>query len=172
MPDHFQRLGLPRRFVLDAVELERQYLARSREVHPDNFQMGGSLEQRASLELSASLNEAYAILRDPFRRAEYLLQLEGGPTAADLKEVPAAFLEEMLELRMAIEEIKEQPNGSEFTAMEEQLADRREGLLNEVGLRLARLDETANRPILLKETRQLLNATKYVHGLIRDLHAD
>ena len=32
---HFERLGLPRRFRLDAAELERNYLARSREVHPD-----------------------------------------------------------------------------------------------------------------------------------------
>jgi len=108
--NHFERLGLPRRFSLDDAELERHYLARSRELHPDFFQLGGDLERRASLELSAALNDAYAVLRDPFRRAEYLLQLEGGPTAADLKEMPAAFLEEMLELRMEIEEIKERPD--------------------------------------------------------------
>ena len=32
---HFERLGLPRRFRLDPAELERNYLAKSREVHPD-----------------------------------------------------------------------------------------------------------------------------------------
>src|SRR5258708_13361349 len=104
--DHFQRLGLPRRFSLDAAELEREYLARSREAHPDNFQLGGPLEQRASLEMSAALNEAYATLRDPFRRAEYLLQLEGGPSASEMKEMSAQFLEQMLELRMPIQQIK------------------------------------------------------------------
>src|SRR6266850_197270 len=30
-PDHFARLGLPRRFALDLREVERQYLARSRD---------------------------------------------------------------------------------------------------------------------------------------------
>ena len=168
--NHFERLGLPRRFSLDAVELERQYLARSREVHPDNFQMGGGLEQRASLELSAALNEAYTTLRDPFRRAEYLLHLEGGPSAAELKEMPAAFLEEMLELRMAIEELKESPDSPEFLAMEKQLAQRREKLLVDFGSRFARTD--SDRKLVLKEGRQILNATKYVQGLIRDLHAD
>ena len=155
---------------MDAGELERQYLARSREVHPDNFQMGGGLEQRASLELSAALNEAYATLRDPFRRAEYLLQLEGGPSAAELKEMPTAFLEEMLELRMEIEEIKENQDSPEFLAMEKQLSQRREKLLGDFGLRFARTD--SDRKQVLKEGRQILNATKYVQGLIRDLNAD
>ena len=35
-PTHFERLGLPRRFRLDPAELERNYLARSRTVHPDH----------------------------------------------------------------------------------------------------------------------------------------
>ncbi|MCE9530732.1 MAG: Fe-S protein assembly co-chaperone HscB [Planctomycetes bacterium] len=165
--DHFERLGLPRRFSLTDADIERQYLARSREVHPDFYQSAGDLEQRASMELSAGLNEAYTVLRDPFRRAEYLLQLQGGPTAAEMKEMPAAFLEEMLELRMEIEEIKFNQDSPEFAAMEKQLADRREKLLNDVG---SLFERNVGEP--LKEIRRLLNATKYVQGLIRDLHAD
>src|SRR5947209_18111487 len=105
--DHFERLGLPRRFGLDPAEVERRYLAHSREVHPDFHRLGSSGQQRASLEAASAVNEAYATLRDPFRRAEYLLQLLGGPGATESKEMPAAFLEEMLELRMAIEELRE-----------------------------------------------------------------
>jgi molecular chaperone HscB len=170
--DHFERLGLPRRFSLDAADIERQYLSRSRAVHPDFFQAGGAAEQRASLELSAALNEAYATLRDPFRRAEHLLQIEGGPTAAEMKEMPAAFLEEMLELRMEIEEIKREPESPAFAAMAKQLAQRRDGLLGEAGARFAKLTDDPARQPLLRGIRQLLNATKYVQGLIRDLHAD
>src|SRR4051794_8179377 len=170
--DFFQRLGLPRRFSLDEAELERQYLARSRAAHPDYFQSAGSADRRASLEASAALNEAYAVLRDPFRRAEHLLQLEGGPTAAELKGMPAIFLEEMLELRMQIEEIKQAPDSPEVAAMERQLAARRDGLLADVGARFERLPTVPSRASSLNEIRQLLNATKYVQGLLRDLHAD
>jgi molecular chaperone HscB len=166
--DHYERLGLPRRFSLDDAEIERHYLARSREVHPDLFQLGGSLEQRASLELSAALNEAYAVLRDPFRRAEYLLLLEGGPTPAELKEMPAVFLEEMLDLRMEIEQIKQKPESPAFAAIELRLAQRRDGLIKQIGDLFSREAD----PTRLKEIRRLLNAAKYVQGLIRDLHAD
>lgn len=171
--DHFERLGLPRRFNLDVAEIERQYLARSRQAHPDYFQMGSDLEQRASLETSAALNEAYAVLRDPFRRAEHLLQLQGGPSASEMKEMPIEFLEEMLELRMAIEEIKTAgPDSAEFVAMEKDLAIRREKLLNEVGRSFDRVAPPDDQERHLKEIRQLLNATKYVQGLLRDLNAD
>jgi molecular chaperone HscB len=170
--DYFERLGLPRRFSLDAAEVERQYLARSRAAHPDFYQDAGTAEQRASLEFSAALNEAYSALRDPFRRAEHLLQLEGGPTAAESKEMPAAFLEEMLELRMEIENIKGHGDSPEFGAMEKQLVERCDTLLAEVGSRFSRLAIDPARQRLLKEVRQLLNATKYVQGLLRDLHSD
>jgi len=153
---------------LGDAEIERHYLARSREVHPDFFQLGGGLEQRASLELSAALNEAYGALRDPFRRAEYLLQLEGGPSPSEMKEMSVVFLEEMLELRMEIEEIKQKPDSPAFAVIEQQLAKRRDGLTKQIG-------DLFNREVdsnCLKQVRQLLNAAKYVQGLIRDLHAD
>src|SRR5215468_1083718 len=103
MTDHFHRLGLPRRFVLDAGALERAYLAHSRAVHPDYHLAGPSADLDASLELSAAVNEAYNILRDPFTRAEHLLALSGGPSAGEHRDMPMAFLVEMLDLREQIE---------------------------------------------------------------------
>src|SRR5215470_8209033 len=100
---HFEVLGLPQRFALDAAAIEENYLRRSRELHPDYHQQAAASEQRASMELTAALNDAYATLRDPFRRADYLLTLAGGPAASELRDMPADFLEEMLELRMEIE---------------------------------------------------------------------
>src|SRR5437016_4628720 len=118
---HFERLGLPRRFHLDPAALERNYLAKSREVHPD---FTGN--DPTSLRASAALNEAYATLRDPFRRAEYLLGIEGGPSANEVKQMPAEFLEEMLALRMRIEEVKDirDPDRSDRLNLEVDLVQR------------------------------------------------
>src|SRR4051812_19344713 len=113
-PDHFERLSLPRRFALDAAELERNYLAKSRQVHPD---LAG--ESAAVLDAAARLNEAYATLKDPFRRGEYLLTNQGGPSASEVKQSPPEFLEEMLELRMEIEGAK--GDAAARAAMEKQL---------------------------------------------------
>jgi molecular chaperone HscB len=174
---HFERLGLARRFNLDAPEIERNYLARSREVHPDFHQQSSAAQQRLSMEMSAALNDAYATLKQPFRRAEYLLALEGGPTASEHKEMAGAFLEEMLELRMEIEELRESTFDSpQRRDMEAQLNRRNALLVDDLGRMFGKLDTIplgdASRAGLLAEVRRVLNAAKYVQGLLRDLRAD
>lgn len=174
MSDYFHRLGLPRRFAVDAAELERAYLARSRAVHPDYHLSGSSSDLNASLELSAALNEAYNNLRDPFLRAEHLLALEGGPSAGEQKQVPPAFLAEMLDAREEIEAAKGNPGATE--RLELAFGERLDGLMSEVAIefeRLAALPAGApERANLLSKVRGLLNAARYVRGLIRDLNAE
>jgi molecular chaperone HscB len=177
-PTYFERLGLPRQFALDLQQVESNYLARSRESHPDFHRLGSLAEQRGSLEQSAALNEAYATLREPFRRAEYLLQLEGGPSASEHKEMSPEFLEEMLDLRMEIEELRDS-GGREsagVAAMERQLAQRRDKLIEDLARGFAHVEslpeESDDRRGQLLPIRRTLNAAKYIQGLLRDLRAD
>ncbi|MCI0702674.1 MAG: Fe-S protein assembly co-chaperone HscB [Planctomycetia bacterium] len=174
MTDHFHRLGLPRRFALDADELERVYLARSRAIHPDYHVAGSAADLSASLELSAAVNEAYNTLRDPFARAEHLLALEGGPTASEHKQIPQAFLAEMLDAREQIEATRGVPG--ELEKLEREFKTRFDGILTEVGKLFDSLGalppDDPQRANLLLLIRGLLNAAKYVRGLLRDLHAD
>ncbi len=174
MTDCFHRLGLPRRFTIDAAELERAYLARSRAVHPDFHLTGSSADLNASLELSAAVNEAYNTLRDAFSRAEHLLALEGGPSAAEHKQVPPAFLAEMLDAREEIESARE--NASETDRLERVFSDRFDSLISNAAAMFEQLAALspgdAQRANLRVRVRGLLNAAKYVRGLVRDLHTN
>jgi molecular chaperone HscB len=175
---YFDLLGLPLRFAVDPAETERNYLARSRELHPDYHQQGSTAQLRVSMEMTAALNEAYNTLKQPFRRAEYLLKLHGGPTAAEVREMEPAFLEEMLDLRMEIEELRHRGGADSpaRTAMEQQLRERNNRLTGDVGSRFAEWEalpaNDSRRPRLLLQVRQMLNAAKYIQGLLRDLRAD
>ena len=108
--DYFTFLGLPRKLVIDADELERRFRTLSRQFHPDYFYNAEPAERRASLERSSYLNDAYRALKQPISRVEYLLQLEGmaarGPEEAS-KQVPAALLEEVFALNEELDEIRE-----------------------------------------------------------------
>ena len=108
--DHFARFGLAAGWKLDRDALEDRYLAGSRRVHPDRHATADAATRRSALEHSAALNQAYAVLRDPVRRAEYLVKLGGvdldssDPVTGAPK--PAqAFLIEMIELRERLEEV-------------------------------------------------------------------
>ena len=136
--DHFQRLGLSRRFPLDAAELERAYLSRSRTLHPDYHLAGSAAELSASLELSAALNEAYNTLRDPFARADYLLTLAGGPAASEFKQLPPNFLAEMLEAREEVEQARGTP--AKVARLDREITARAESIVGELEAAFERLE--------------------------------
>ena len=172
MSDHFERLGLPRRFSVDLAAVEREYLARSRQSHPDFYQLGTAAEQHASLQSSAGLNEAYITLKDPFRRAEYLLQLLGGPTVQTEKNLDQAFLMEMMELRERIEEAQSTGNTQELSSLENELLTRQSTQLDHIAGQFAKLESTPDPNPVLVAIRRNLNAVKTIQSLLRDLNPD
>jgi molecular chaperone HscB len=113
--DYFHVLGVPRAFALDMTELEHRYKEMTKILHPDRFARADARARRASLERSVQLNEAWRTLKDPVRRAEYLLSLHGvdiGEMAGGGRPdqsgahstlpVPQVLLMEVLELREAL----------------------------------------------------------------------
>ncbi|HZC21709.1 MAG TPA: Fe-S protein assembly co-chaperone HscB, partial [Candidatus Binatia bacterium] len=75
--DYFTFFGLPPKLNLDVPALEKEFYELSRKLHPDLNARAGSNEQQWSLEQSSLLNDAYRTLRDPIKRTQYLLRLEG-----------------------------------------------------------------------------------------------
>lgn len=173
MSDHFERLGLPRRFSVDPAAVERAYLARSRAVHPDFHHLGSAAEQRASIELTAALNEAYIAVKDPYRRAEYLLSLLGGPSAREEKNLDQAFLAAMLDLRERIEEAKASADPAALAAIEGELTGMRDERMRAIAGQFDRYDglplDHPDRATILADIRRGLNAVKTVQSLLRDI---
>ncbi len=118
---YFEVFSLPPKLRLETAALEKAFYALSRTLHPDRFAGKSEAEQAEATEKSSELNDAYRTLRDPIRRTEYLLSLEGieleeqsvkatETARAEGKEkkqiVPPDLLEEAFELNMQLEEMK------------------------------------------------------------------
>ena len=71
---YFELFDLPVRFTLERQLLESRYLQLARATHPD-LAATDTAAQMAAMQLSAKVNEAYAILRDDLKRAEYILRI-------------------------------------------------------------------------------------------------
>jgi len=104
--DYFTCLGRPRLLNIDLGVLEAKFYELSRTFHPDFFQNKTDAEQAISLGNSALLNTAYRTLRDPIRRAEYLVQLEAGAAKDIRTSPPAELFEEILALQEDLEEFR------------------------------------------------------------------
>jgi molecular chaperone HscB len=103
--DDFQLFGLERRFALDRAELDERRRALQGEVHPDRFAAADAAARRAAMQSAVRVNEAYARLKDPLRRAAYLCHLAGVAIGAeDNTAMPVDFLERQMAWRETLDE--------------------------------------------------------------------
>jgi molecular chaperone HscB len=125
--DHFEVLGIARAYHLVAADLETRYLALQKETHPDRFAKALPRERMEAVVRNTELNDAYKILKQPIRRAEYLLKLEGidigderpqsttGPTKQLV--VDPQLLIEIMELRELLAEARADENERRVEAL-------------------------------------------------------
>ena len=154
--DYFSFFGLPRKLNVDVAALEKDFYVLSRKLHPDLNAGSGSDEQEWSLEQSSMLNDAYRTLKDPIKRTQYLLHLEGveleeqsksatelARASGEIKKqiVPPDLLEEVFELNMHLEELR----------MNKKVGDDDPALFEEIGK--AKLSLEAQHEALLHELR-------------------
>lgn len=102
--NYFLLLGLPIGFQLDLDQLDQARQRVQAVVHPDRFAAAGPAQRRLALQWSTRIHEAYETLRQPLRRASYLLALRGLSIEAESNtRMPSAFLQEQMDWRESLE---------------------------------------------------------------------
>src|SRR5205823_247533 len=81
--DWFRVLGIEARYDIDLPAAEARFRELSRALHPDRFATADPRARRASLQRTVQLNEAWRTLKDPVRRAEYILARAGYEVGAE-----------------------------------------------------------------------------------------
>ena len=60
-------------YTIDVRDARQRMLQRQRELHPDKFGSGGEVIVELARDLSGRVNEAYSVLADPLKRADYIV---------------------------------------------------------------------------------------------------
>jgi molecular chaperone HscB len=106
--DFFTLFGLPRQQAQDVGRLDQLYRDIQARVHPDKHAHLSDSEKRMAMQWATHVNEAYQTLKDPLKRARYLLQLAGHDVGLESNTaMPAEFLMAQMELRETVAEAKE-----------------------------------------------------------------
>jgi molecular chaperone HscB len=197
--DYFTFFGLPRKLNVDIPQLERGFYELSRKLHPDLYAGAEALEQKWSLEQSSLLNDAYRTMKDPIKRTEYLLHLEGVELEEQSKAatekarvtggmkkqvVPPDLLEEVFELNLQLEELRVQKKlGEEDPALLEELGkeklkleEKHQALFDELkGLwgdwdRVLDAGSEEERRRIQDRMVDLLNRRNYIRNLVSDVN--
>ncbi len=197
--DYFTFFGLPRKLNVDVAGLEREFYQLSRKLHPDLYSGAEAREQQWSLEQSSQLNDAYRTLKDPIKRTEYLLRLEGVELEEQSKSateqarasgqvkkqvVPPDLLEEVFDLNMQLEELRMQKKlGEDDPSLIEEigrqkleLEEKHEALLDQLKGEWTEWDRAvdsgaeSDRLKIRDRMVDLLNRRSYLRNLVRDVN--
>ena len=196
--DYFSFFALPRKLNVDVARLEKEFYELSRKLHPDLNARADKREQEWSLEQSSLLNDAYRTLKNPIRRTQYLLRLEGveleeqsktatekARASGEVKKqiVPPDLLEEVFELNMQLEELRmNRKMGEADPALLKDLETHRaqfekkyEELAEELRDHWNQWDQAVDghsdqeRRAALDRMVDLLNRRSYIRNLVRDV---
>jgi molecular chaperone HscB len=169
--DYYELLGVPRGLNLSLDDLQKRYYDLSRQLHPDRFMQKPEAERLRALDMSSALNDAYRTLKDPIKRAQYLLGLEGFDIGEQRsKDVPPELLEEVFELNMALEEMR---GGDDSVRPQLEQAEKNFAkMLAEADQQLQSLfeqyDSSRSRDVL-SQIRNALNRRKYILNLVTEV---
>lgn len=105
--NYFALFGIEESFDVDTDKLSEIYQALQKKVHPDKFAHASSQEQLLAVQKSAQINDAYQTLKQPLKRADYMLTLR----EVDMPSEQASFQDNLflmrqMELREMLEDIK------------------------------------------------------------------
>jgi molecular chaperone HscB len=156
----FDLFGLPQRFAQDPAAIAARWKDLQREAHPDKFAGEGAAAQRAALQWSVRINEAYRRLKDPLKRAAYLCELRGAPIGAeDNTAMPAEFLVEQMEWREALDEASGE---AELDAISARVAQRRREMLAAIA---QSLDLEGDAPAAAQQVRALMFIERFAQDV-------
>jgi molecular chaperone HscB len=163
----YDALGLEPKLSLDLEDLKKRFYARSRQWHPDRFSRASVEEQQKALDMTAVLNDALRTLRDPIARAEYFLKERGRNLSND---APPELLEEVFELNMALEELREGDDSArpQLIAAQERFQAMRAEIDDALAVWFVQFDASRDDSVL-DGIRAALNRRRYVSNLVREV---
>lgn len=171
-PNYFDLLGLPRRYCLAPALLEERYRDEARAHHPDRHVKDETRLRVASALRTAELTAAYRTLKDPVRRAEYLLELDGVRVCDEHAACPATpeFLGQMMELREGLMEARLEGDESRVAALGVEVRGRYAQAMKEMEEGFARQEEQGGGRPSLGVVRALV-ALRYYRRFLDELEA-
>ena len=166
--DYFSVFGLEPKLSIDVEDLQARFYKLSREYHPDRFARQSAEVQQKALDTTSLLNNGLRILKDPVKRAEYVLSKNGLEVAEQRgKDVPPELLEEVFELNEALEELRSGDDSArpQIEAAQANFIEIRTGIDQELTKLFANYDHAPD-PAVLARMRAILNRRRYIENLI------
>ncbi len=128
----FEIFSLPESFELDLVQLADEYKKLLAQVHPDKFSDADDTTKLQALQMSAYINDAYSALKDPLKRAAYILTLNGvDPHEHNQQHLSESLLLQQMDWRDQLDIATEEEDLNTIERLKHEVTEEHESCLNE-----------------------------------------
>ena len=161
--NYFQLFGIAESFVVDLPALADRYRQLQSENHPDRFANADESERIKAVQFTSLVNQAYDTLKQPMKRAGYLLQLRGvDPEKVSQADLGMELLMEQMQLREALEELPGDESAlPELEMLKKQASEKMRQREDEFSSLIAAED--------IDSARRLFHEMQFMHKLIKEI---
>lgn len=144
--NYFQLFDMETSFEVDLNQLSSTYQQLQKTVHPDRFAHASSQEQLIAVQKSAEINDAYQVLKEPLKRAEYMLTLRGVDMPDEQNTYgDTSFLMRQMELREMLEEVAHADDiDAALFALQEELATEYQAIFTQLQQQITENSKESN----------------------------
>lgn len=172
----FQIFGIEPAFDLDERKIQDLYYDASKKLHPDRFAAHSDALKIKSQQLSATLNQAYAAIKDKEARLESLLRMKGlikeSEKSAEQGEIPLDLADDFFELQEFIME-----NGNENPSQarnriddfRKNVSEKSKELTNTIYQEASKANWKSDEPAAFKTLLSLRKERTYLQSMIENL---
>ena len=161
--NYFQLFGLAQEFSIDPDALAEKYRQLQSDNHPDRFASADESERLRAVQFTSLINQAYDTLKQPMKRAGYLLELRGiDPDQVNQSDLGMDLLMEQMQLREALEELPD-----DESALPE-LESLKKEVIGKMQLRESQFAKFVDDDDL-DSARKLFHEMQFLHKLIKEI---
>lgn len=131
MSNYFTLFNIPAQFSINQEQLEATYRQLVAHFHPDKTAAASVFEQKQAVMMSATINQAYHILKNPIDRAAYLLEQHGiHADAPEHTHFAPEFLIQQMQWREQLMDAKMERDEAALTALHHEIQGEQAKLFN------------------------------------------
>lgn len=163
--DYFALFDIKPRFDIDIADLQKPFIELSKKMHPDFYGRMSDSEKIIARDNTAYLNSAYNVLKDPIKRADYLLSLLAENTKSN-PTPPQDLFDEILEAGELL--MNDELSAEEFEQLQNtrnEFKNRQQEIIASLAGQFDKLAEQGNGAKTEIENR--LNNIKYLRTIIK-----
>lgn len=160
----FAILNLPTQFELDDHQIEHNYRTLLIRFHPDKVAAASAFEKKQAMMMSAAINQAYELLKNPLNRAAYLLEQKGiNVDSHTHTQFPAEFLMQQMQWREQLNEAKITQNNTELNLLLQEITQQQQNLYQELQTALHSSDD--------QQAAQLIRQGRFLDKMKQEINA-